>query len=265
MERVGLAAELGRRYPYQLSGGQQQRVGVARALAADPPVMLMDEPFSAVDPVVRGELQQEFLRLQADLGKTIVFVTHDVDEAVRLGDRIAVFRVPGQLVQVAAPEELLTAPADAFVEKFLGQDRGIRRLSFFDSSKLAVQQDGIVRAGSPAAPARAEAAAAGVRWLLVVDADRRALGWWDVQAPTASSEGSELVPDRPAAGLAPVGHGFTPGTDSLRAALDGAVLSPGGRVVALDADGRCAGLVSQDDVAEAIRAAAGTQQTGTQL
>ena len=103
LERVGLPAALGDRYPAQLSGGQQQRVGVARALAADPPVMLMDEPFSAVDPVVRAQLQEEFLRLQGDLGKTIVFVTHDIDEAVKLGDRVAVLRVGGRLAQIDAP------------------------------------------------------------------------------------------------------------------------------------------------------------------
>ena len=109
LERVGLPAEFAKRYPAQLSGGQQQRVGVARALAADPPVMLMDEPFSAVDPVVRGQLQDEFLRLQGELGKTIVFVTHDIDEAIKLGDQVAVLRVGGKLAQLATPAELLTA------------------------------------------------------------------------------------------------------------------------------------------------------------
>src|SRR5256714_7913698 len=124
LERVGLDPKLAKRYPGQLSGGQQQRVGVARALAADPPVMLMDEPFSAVDPVVRAQLQDEFLRLQGDLGKTIVFVTHDIDEAVKLGDQIAVMRTGGRLAQLASPAELLSRPADAFVAGFLGRGRG---------------------------------------------------------------------------------------------------------------------------------------------
>ena len=253
LERVGLAPELGTRYPYQLSGGQQQRVGVARALAADPPVMLMDEPFSAVDPVVREELQDEFLRLQGDLGKTIVFVTHDVDEAIKLGDRIAVFRVPGKLVQVATPEELLAAPADAFVERFLGNDRGIRRLSFFGSDELALRQDGVVAAGTGIDQARGLAAAAAVtRWLLVVDALRRPVGWLDLDS--VAGDVTSVPGGSPE--LAPVGHGFTPATDSLRAALDGAVLSPGGRVVALDADGRSLGTASQEAIAEAIRTAA---------
>ncbi|SEF80878.1 osmoprotectant transport system ATP-binding protein [Thermomonospora echinospora] len=131
MDRVGLDRSLADRYPAQLSGGQQQRVGVARALAADPPIMLMDEPFSAVDPIVRAGLQEEFLRLQAELEKTIVFVTHDIDEAVRLGHRIAVFAVGGTLAQYATPDELLSEPADDFVRDFLGGSRGIRRLRFF--------------------------------------------------------------------------------------------------------------------------------------
>jgi osmoprotectant transport system ATP-binding protein len=131
MERVGLDGKLARRYPFQLSGGQQQRVGVARALAADPPIMLMDEPFSAVDPIVRAGLQEEFLRLQGDLHKTIVFVTHDIDEAVKLGHRIAVFAVGGTLAQVATPRDLLASPADGFVTDFLGGARGLKRLRFF--------------------------------------------------------------------------------------------------------------------------------------
>ena len=115
LDVVGLAPELGKRYPSQLSGGQQQRVGVARALAADPPILLMDEPFSAVDPVVRDELQQELLRLQRDLAKTIVFVTHDIDEATVLGDKVAVFATGGKLAQYGTPEEILRAPGDDFV------------------------------------------------------------------------------------------------------------------------------------------------------
>ncbi|MBG6087605.1 osmoprotectant transport system ATP-binding protein [Actinomadura viridis] len=152
LERVGLDPKLAGRYPAQLSGGQQQRVGVARALAADPPIMLMDEPFSAVDPIVRGGLQEEFLRLQSELEKTIVFVTHDIDEAIRLGHRIAVFQVGGRLAQYAAPEELLNAPADDFVRDFLGGDRGIRRLRFFQ--ELDAEEAG----ETPEAPSAAKEA-----------------------------------------------------------------------------------------------------------
>ncbi|HEY9524248.1 MAG TPA: ATP-binding cassette domain-containing protein, partial [Thermopolyspora sp.] len=130
MRRVGLGPEMAGRYPFQLSGGEQQRVGVARALAADPPVLLMDEPFSAVDPIVRANLQDELVRLQAELHKTIVFVTHDIDEAIKLGDNVAVFRTGGHLAQEATPAELLANPVDDFVRSFLGHDRGIRLLSF---------------------------------------------------------------------------------------------------------------------------------------
>jgi osmoprotectant transport system ATP-binding protein len=130
MERVGLDPAMARRYPFQLSGGQQQRVGVARALAADPPIMLMDEPFSAVDPIVRKSLQDEFIRLQSELRKTIVFVTHDIDEAVKLGHRIAVLASGGVLAQHAAPDKLLAEPAAGFVTEFLGGNVGLRRLRF---------------------------------------------------------------------------------------------------------------------------------------
>jgi osmoprotectant transport system ATP-binding protein len=130
LELVGLdPTQFARRYPAQLSGGQRQRVGVARALAADPPVLLMDEPFAAVDPVVRARLQDEFLRLQQTLRKTVVLVTHDLDEAVRMGDRIAVFRDGGVLDQVDVPSTVLAAPATPFVADFVGEDRALRRLA----------------------------------------------------------------------------------------------------------------------------------------
>jgi osmoprotectant transport system ATP-binding protein len=129
LDLIGLERELGGRYPAQLSGGQRQRVGVARALAADPPVMLMDEPFGAIDPINRGRLQNEFLRLQAELRKTIVFVTHDIDEAIKMGDRIAILQQGGHLAQYAPPAELLMSPANEFVEDFVGADRALKRLS----------------------------------------------------------------------------------------------------------------------------------------
>jgi osmoprotectant transport system ATP-binding protein len=129
LELIGLPSEMGRRYPAQLSGGQRQRVGVARALAADPPVMLMDEPFGAIDPINRERLQNEFLRLQAELRKTVVFVTHDIDEAIKMGDRIAIMQEGGVLAQYAKPAELLMRPANAFVEDFVGADRALKRLA----------------------------------------------------------------------------------------------------------------------------------------
>lgn len=129
METVGLPASMADRYPHQLSGGQQQRVGVARGLASDPNILLMDEPFGAVDPIVRAELQQELIRLQQDLGKTIVFVTHDIDEAFLLGDQVVILAAGAQKLQVGSPSEIIENPANDFVASFIGTDRGARALS----------------------------------------------------------------------------------------------------------------------------------------
>ncbi|MGV9252424.1 ABC transporter ATP-binding protein [Streptomyces sp. NPDC003697] len=247
MERVGLDASLAKRYPYQLSGGQQQRVGVARALAADPPVLLMDEPFSAVDPVVRKGLQDELLKIQEELGKTIVFVTHDIDEAVKLGTMVAVLRTGGRLAQFAPPAELLSAPADPFVEDFLGTDRGIRRLSFFSSRRLEPDPAPVVAVDATAEQIAAVRAAAGAPHLLVTDTGGRPLGWSEPDELTAG----QVDPAR----LLPHGRPFRYGTEPLRAALDCAVLSPTGWAVAVDADGRTVGVVSQAAIADAIRSA----------
>ncbi|MGW5355953.1 ABC transporter ATP-binding protein [Streptomyces sp. NPDC004031] len=257
MERVGLDAGLAKRYPYQLSGGQQQRVGVARALAADPPVLLMDEPFSAVDPIVRKSLQGELLRIQEELGKTIVFVTHDIDEAIRIGDMIAVLRTGGLLAQFARPDELLSSPADAFVEDFLGTDRGIRRLSFFSSQGLELLTGPVLPAGADAERA-ARAAAAGAPYVLLTDAEGRPLGWAPAKdAATAAGKGAREE-------LLPHGRPFVAGRDSLRDALDCAVLSPTGWAVAVDGEGVAAGVVSQEAIGAAIRSAhaAGTDGGG---
>ncbi|MFI6479761.1 ABC transporter ATP-binding protein [Nonomuraea sp. NPDC050663] len=213
LERVGLDPKMAQRYPFQLSGGQQQRVGVARALAADPPVLLMDEPFSAVDPIVRTSLQDELIRLQSELQKTIVFVTHDIDEAIKLGDRVAVLRVGGKLAQLADPRTLLSEPADDFVRDFLGRDRGIRRLQF-------VATDGL-ELSDPAGTS------------LDVQ-DGRPVGW--------RRDSGELEP----AGT------FVPGRDSLRSALDAALLSPSGAAVAVDADGKVLGVVSRQALDKAL-------------
>ncbi|MGW9114671.1 ABC transporter ATP-binding protein [Microbacterium sp. NPDC055683] len=141
MEVVGLDASLAERYPAQLSGGQQQRVGVARALASDPNILLMDEPFGAVDPIVRAELQQELVRLQSELGKTIVFVTHDIDEAFLLGDRVVILDHGARIVQQGRPDEIVAAPADDFVRRFLGLSAGRRRMSLREESGRTVVVD----------------------------------------------------------------------------------------------------------------------------
>ncbi|GIG01801.1 ABC transporter ATP-binding protein [Catellatospora citrea] len=154
LDLVGLdPARYADRYPHELSGGQRQRVGVARALAADPVVLLMDEPFSAVDPIVRGRLQDEFLRLQQTVRKTIVFVTHDVDEAVRLGDRIAVLSEGGKLEQFAPPAELLAKPANTFVAEFVGADRGIKLLAVTPIPREGLRPMPDAPDGAPSVPA----------------------------------------------------------------------------------------------------------------
>ncbi|MDT4987421.1 MAG: osmoprotectant transport system ATP-binding protein [Micromonosporaceae bacterium] len=262
LETVGLPATFARRYPYQLSGGQQQRVGVARALAADPPVLLMDEPFSAVDPVVRASLQNELLRLQDGLRKTIVFVTHDIDEAIKLGDMVGVFQVGGGLVQYDTPQHLLRVPATPFVADFLGVDRGIRGLSFRPADQVTlgtddvIELDGAQRAGAAGVTDAGRAALAtgiepGHDWLLVVDGDRRPAGWLAPRAATGARAGPEAA-GRTA--LAPLQRTFRPDRDSLRVALDSAVLSPSGRAVAVDATGRLVGTADPAGLAAAIRA-----------
>ncbi|WP_066954219.1 ABC transporter ATP-binding protein [Streptomyces lushanensis] len=229
LETVGLTAEAGRRYPHQLSGGQQQRVGVARALAADPPVLLMDEPFGAVDPVVRTQLQDELLRLQKDLNKTIVFVTHDIDEAVRLGDRIAVFRTGGHLVQCAAPAELLARPADGFVAGFLGAERELKLLSLTTLAEVPVERARVVREGE--APPRAGDGGP----CLVVSARNEPLGWLDPE-PGAPEVPSPVRPLRD--------------TDSLLAALNESIASPTGLIVRVDAEGALTGVTARETIHE---------------
>jgi osmoprotectant transport system ATP-binding protein len=235
LERVGLPSSFAKRYPAQLSGGQQQRVGVARALAADPPIMLMDEPFSAVDPVVREQLQDDLLRLQGDLGKTIVFVTHDIEEAIKLGDQVAVLRVGGQLAQLADPAYLLAHPVDDFVADFVGKDRGYRALSFQASPQFPLTQEQSVELG--ATPAQA-AQAARDGWVLVTDAGRRPLGW--------------VEPDRITARIRPemLARGGTVATAGgpLRNALDAALSSPSRRGVIVDEQGAILGTIRAHQV-----------------
>src|SRR5580700_1737078 len=190
MELVGLDAALARRYPQQLSGGQQQRVGVARALAADPPVLLMDEPFSAVDPIVRSSLQDELIRLQAGLRKTVVMVTHDVEEAIKVGDLVAVYRPGGHLAQVDPPERLLGSPADDYVRDFVGFDRGIRRLSFFPAAGLALADRTVLPTTTRATDAIATAKQEGEPWVLVTGEQRAPLGWASVGDLESMSPGA---------------------------------------------------------------------------
>ncbi|MEU0495505.1 ATP-binding cassette domain-containing protein [Mycobacterium sp. NPDC006124] len=243
LERVGLDAKFAQRYPWQLSGGQQQRVGVARALATDPPFLLMDEPFSAVDPIVRNQLQEEFLRLQADISKTIVMVTHDIDEALKLGDQVVVLRQGGTLAQAATPADLLAAPGDAFVADFVGSARGYRALGFHTCDDLLVLTDEpTIQVGQPVS----SVGATHDRWVLVVDAANAPVGWVD----TASLPG-DLVGD------ADVNLSATSArrSDPLRDLLNSALSSPSGRCVVTDESGALLGTATDHDVIDAIRRA----------
>jgi len=237
LERVGLDPALANRYPAQLSGGQQQRVGVARALAADPPILLMDEPFSAVDPVVREELQTEMRRLQSELRKTIVFVTHDIDEAVKLGDRVAVFGVGGVLQQYDAPQRILAAPATDFVADFIGRDRGYRGLSFRPANDLALREIRTARE-----PGLTELRLTRGEWALIVSDSETPRGWIDVTGVESLRAGHPLTE-----ALSAGGSLYVVGGD-LRLALDSAVSSPSGIGVAVDEHGRVVGGIDATDV-----------------
>ncbi|MEI7030519.1 betaine/proline/choline family ABC transporter ATP-binding protein [Streptomyces pratensis] len=191
LDLVGLDPSVyGDRYPEQLSGGQRQRVGVARALAADPPVLLMDEPFGAVDPVVRERLQNEFLKLQAQVRKTVLFVTHDIEEAVRLGDRIAVYG-QGRVEQLDSPATVLGAPATPYVADFVGADRGLKRLSVTPIEESDLDQPPVVHLDDPLAAATGRLRAEGARWAVVLDGQDNLHGWIpadaDAGAPAAET------------------------------------------------------------------------------
>ncbi|MEP6598451.1 MAG: ATP-binding cassette domain-containing protein [Actinomycetota bacterium] len=255
LEQVGLPANFAKRYPAQLSGGQQQRVGVARALAADPPVMLMDEPFSAVDPVVRAQLQDEFLRLQGEIGKTIVFVTHDIDEAIKLGDHVAVLRVGGKLAQLATPAELLSKPADAFVAGFVGRDRGYRALGFAMAGHLPLEDENAIRLGTELFQAK-QAARHG--WVLVVDDENRPQGWLALTGVSDGALVGAVTPD-----LLNLGGTLATESGTLREALDAALSSPSGRGVVVDEPGHLLGTVTASQVLARIEQHAGATRDAT--
>ncbi len=243
------------RYPAALSGGQQQRVGVARALAADPPVLLMDEPYSAVDPIVRARLQDELLDLQRRVQKTIVLVTHDIDEAIKLADRIALLKLGGVLAQVGPPEELLREPADDFVADFLGDDRGIKRLSLMRVGQASLSRGPVVAPSATSDEARAVMAAEGTDWVAVCDGDDLA-GWVGADEIDRVATLDEVRP-RP---FAAVVHPDT----TLKAALDVIVTSRTRVAVVVedtpadaappgaDAGRRYLGMLTVDDLAEGI-------------
>jgi len=241
LELISLPAELADRYPAQLSGGQQQRVGVARALAADPPVMLMDEPFGAIDPINRERLQNEFLRLQAEIRKTILFVTHDIDEAIKMGDRIAILREGGRLAQFATPAELLMAPADDFVEDFVGADRALKRLALMRVADIDLWEAPLAFAGQDTAEVRAKLVGAEVPWALLVDAERRPLGWLSER-----DLASGTVPQRPDTSPEPL----LDRDGVLRDALSDLLRAQSHYAPVVDARGAIAGILSLEVISD---------------
>jgi osmoprotectant transport system ATP-binding protein len=242
---VGLDADLLDRYPSELSGGQQQRVGVARALAADPPVLLMDEPFGAVDPIVRARLQRELLDLQAAVCKTIVLVTHDIDEAVALGDRVAVLNVGGVLEQYDVPDALLASPANEFVASFLGAERSIKRLSLSTVDDLDLGEGPWVDVDAPVPDAHAALDRWGGDWLGVVE-HQRFLGWVRSTDLTACTSLRHLDPAPPAARVRP--------QSSLREALEIILTAHSPAAVVEDDQGRFSGIVGLEAIREGLAA-----------
>src|SRR4051812_2213877 len=244
LDTVGLdPATYGDRYPAQLSGGQRQRAGVARALAADPTVLLMDEPFSAVDPIVRERLQSEFLRLQETVRKTIVFVTHDIEEAVRIGDRIAVMSHGGHVEQFATPADLLGRPANEFVADFVGADRGLKRLAATGIDTTDLERPPVVHVADGLADARSALSVAGARWAVVLDDEENLHGWLSAER---------------ARGVGTVGSAarrmtaWVPADASLKTAMAVMLQEEAGWVAVLDGD-HFLGVLTPDSLHAALR------------
>ena len=232
------------RFPAQLSGGERQRVGVARALAADPPVMLMDEPFGAVDPIVRERLQNEFLRLQEQLAKTILFVTHDIDEAIKMGDLVAVFQAGGVVAQYGPPSEILASPASEFVARFVGTDRGLKRLSLFRVGELDLSPVVTAAVGSDGSAARRAAADSPFAYVLVTDEASRPVGWVHRDRLTTGTVSADQVES-----TSPLLDRRTTLKDALSMLLDADVQA--GLVV--DRTGALRGRITVDDITALMR------------
>jgi osmoprotectant transport system ATP-binding protein len=241
LDLIGLDRGLRDRFPSQLSGGQQQRVGVARALAADPPVMLMDEPFGAVDPINRERLQNEFLRLQNEIRKTVLFVTHDIDEAIKMGDRIAILAEGGVLAQYATPAELLMAPTNDFVEDFVGADRALKRLALLRVRDIDLWEAPLAFVGQATADVRAKLDGAEVPHALLVDSDRKPLGWL-----SETDLDKETVPQRPDSGPEPI----LDLDDVMRDALSDLLQTETQYAPVTDGRGQLAGVLSVEIISE---------------
>jgi len=245
LDLVGLDPKVYRtRYPRELSGGQQQRVGVARALAADPPVLLMDEPFGAVDPITRQRLQDELLRIQKELRKTIIIVTHDFDEAVKLGDRIAIFRQGGEIVQYDTPEEILANPASDFVESFVGAGATLRQLTLVRVKDVPLDQPVTARVGEDRQEVYRRALAERANDIVVVDDRNRPLRWIDLR----ELEGSGKVQAGSDPRLKVIGEGAT-----LNDALDTMLVSSHASAIVVGRGNQVTGRVNVDIIMNAIQ------------
>ncbi len=238
-----LDQELLHRYPGELSGGQRQRVGVARALAVDPPVMLMDEPFGAVDPIVRGRLQEQFLDIQERLKKTVVFVTHDIDEAIKIADRIAILNKGGVIEQYAPPEEILRDPANDFVERFVGSERGLKRLALIKVSEIEVEEGPVVGPSARVEEAIRTIEKHDLGWASVVE-DGELLGWVDGAALEGRREVGEATPRRFSA--------YVTADSSLRQALDSIVTSRTQVAVVVSEGQRYLGILTLERISREI-------------
>ncbi|MFD8194560.1 ABC transporter ATP-binding protein [Streptomyces wuyuanensis] len=255
LDLVGLDPKtFGDRYPEQLSGGQRQRVGVARALAADPPVLLMDEPFGAVDPVVRERLQNEFMNLQATVRKTVLLVTHDIEEAVRMGDRIAVYG-HGRIEQFDTPSAVLGAPATDYVARFVGADRGLRRLSVTGIEEDGLEQPPIARVDEPAGAAAARLRAANARWAVVLNAAGELHGW--VSAASLARAGDRDTVGDPARRM----EAWVPLGAPLKQAFSEMLQHDAGWVAVVDG-ARFAGVLTPAKLHEALRRSVDAEARG---
>jgi osmoprotectant transport system ATP-binding protein len=247
LELTGLDPAVYRnRYPKELSGGQAQRVGVARALGADPDVLLMDEPFGAIDPITRDRLQNEFLRLQGELNKTIVFVTHDIDEAIKMGDRIAILGEQSRIAQLDTPERILAYPVDEFVSDFIGVGSTLKGLNFERVRDIELMEDfPVVTADADRAEATAIFDASDEKWMLVLDAQRRPIRWVNGEHLTRD--------DRPLERAGVTVNSLVPPNATLHDALEELLMSNAGTAVVVDPQGRYLGILDITQLADVLK------------
>ena len=246
LDLIGLdPARVRNRYPAQLSGGERQRVGVARAMAAEPPVMLMDEPFGAVDPIVRERLQNEFLRLHRTLGTTVLFVTHDIDEAIKMGTRVAVMQQGGHLAQYAPPTDLLAHPASDFVSRFVGVDRGLKRLSLLRVADVHLEPGVVAHVGEPSQSARHRALESESDWVLLLDKGEAPIGW----IKTVELDHAQALTAQDVDASSPLVHHETTLRDALSMLLTSLVQT----AVVVDDQGRYLGTLTLDELGLAFR------------